>query len=180
MDRQPFLEVAQFWRGVFSPNGEARLWALTADVLFNAIKGGDLPQPLFGNGRGGISGNFMQLAPGMCPAIGQLDILVSPFEQPVVSGIAVDLQDAGEAFQYPFSIFTGTPGRIGDQPRRSRGLHHPVCAGPAGIFRTADDDYAELCRNHIEPLADIFANHMPFRATTAGRALGLDHLLNAQ
>ena len=50
----------------------------------------------------------------MCPAIHQLNGFIAPqIEHAVVSGIAVDLQDAAKALQYVSRVFACRPGRIG-------------------------------------------------------------------
>jgi hypothetical protein len=54
------------------------------------------------------------------PAIGKLDAWTDPVRcnQAVVSGIAVDLQDAAKALQYPFSMLPATTGGIGEDHAR--------------------------------------------------------------
>ena len=62
-----------------------------------------------------------------------------------------------------------------DQPRRRRGLHHPLLAAAAGIFRPAGDDDLVLRRDHIEPLRAVLADHLHRAAAAgAGGVLGLD------
>ncbi|CAD0186286.1 hypothetical protein RUESEDTHA_03193 [Ruegeria sp. THAF57] len=69
--------------------------------------------------------------------------------------------------------------RAGDQMRRSRSLNDALFAGAAGILRAEGNNDPELSRNNIEPLADIPANDVPFRATIADRAFRLDRLFDA-
>ena len=66
-----------------------------------------------------------------------------------------------------------------DQPGRRRGLHHPVLAGAAGVFRPAGDEHPVLCRDYVEPRRAVFANHLhdPAAACAGGR-LGRDDDLN--
>jgi hypothetical protein len=45
-----------------------------------------------------------------------------------------------------------------NQPRRRRCLHHHILANPAGVFGSAHDQHAELCRYDVEPLGDILAD----------------------
>src|SRR6218665_3096149 len=52
----------------------------------------------------------------MRPAIGKLNVWADTLwrNQPVVSGIAIDLQDTGEALQYPFCMNAPATRRIGE------------------------------------------------------------------
>ena len=52
----------------------------------------------------------------MRPAIGKLDGGADPvgLDQAVIPGVAVDLQDAGEALQNIIGILPAAPGRIGE------------------------------------------------------------------
>lgn len=50
--------------------------------------------------------------------------------------------------------------------------------GPAGILWTASDDHTKLGRDDIQPLAGIFADHMPITATIACRTLGRDNFFD--
>jgi hypothetical protein len=52
----------------------------------------------------------------MCPTIGKPNVRADTVrcDQPVVSGIAIDLQDAGEALQYPFGMNAPATRRIGE------------------------------------------------------------------
>lgn len=45
-----------------------------------------------------------------------------------------------------------------DQPCRRDRLHHPVLAGPTGIFGPTHDKHAELGRDDVESFAHILAN----------------------
>ena len=47
-----------------------------------------------------------------------------------------------------------------DEARRSRRLHHDLLASPAGVFRPARDDDAELGRHDVEALGTILAHHV--------------------
>ena len=62
---------------------------------------------------------------------------------------------------------------------RRRGLHDAALARAAGILRTAGDNYAELRRNNIQPLANVFTDDMSFMATATQCALGFDHFFDA-
>ena len=234
----------------------------------------------------------MQFPAGVCPAIGEPYILGRPFQQPIVPGIAVDLQDAREARQDLLCILARTPRRIGkghagwciavprsiitgqspevsrfrfapagiedrrsgliheelggslqlrqqciidgfefkrcpshpggqgrpvqihalaavnlrlpvqgkmigvfaddhmrhcglgrhaarDQVRGSRGLDNTALTRAAGILRTAGDDNAELCRNNIQPLADVLTDDVPLVTAIADRVFRRDDLFDA-
>lgn len=49
----------------------------------------------------------------MGPTIGKLDLLLAVSKQAIVSGIAIDLQDASKAFQDIPGVFSPAPGSIG-------------------------------------------------------------------
>ena len=59
------------------------------------------------------------------------------------------------------------------------GLHHRARTAAAGIFGAPGDQHAQLRRDHIEPLEDIFANLRHLAAAAgAQRALRLDDALH--
>ena len=67
-----------------------------------------------------------------------------------------------------------------DQPGRRGRLHHHLFAGPAGIFRPAHDQYAQLRGDDVEPFAAILAD--PVQRIAAARTtviLDVDHHLDA-
>lgn len=59
-------------------------------------------------------------------------------------------------------------------------MNDAVGAGTAGIFGTTGDDDAELRRDNIQPLGDIFANAMQATAAGADQAFRLDHLFDTR
>ena len=65
-----------------------------------------------------------------------------------------------------------------DQPCWSRGLNDAVGAGTARIFGPTGDDDAELRRDHVQSLGDIFANAMQAPAAGADQAFRLDELFD--
>ncbi len=68
----------------------------------------------------------------MGPTIGKLDNRSSPvgLDQTVVTGIAIDLQDAGEALQNGVGILAATPRRLGEgHARRGCTAPRPIIAG---------------------------------------------------
>jgi hypothetical protein len=68
-----------------------------------------------------------------------------------------------------------------DQPFRRRRLNHPLRAGAADIFGTVRHDHPELCRNDVEPLRGLFADHLHGRsAAGAIRVLGLDRHIHTR
>lgn len=80
-----------------------------AQVFFDAIERLDLCQTFLRYWSRARLGKIMQLAAGMRPAISQCHILSGPFQQAVVTSIAIDLQSAAEAFQNIVCILTGSP-----------------------------------------------------------------------
>ena len=94
------------------------------DPGVDLVKLGDAFQPVFGDGRGAVAGDFKEFAAGVGPAIGKPDGGSSPvgLDQAVVPGIAVrransppdclltllTLQDAGEALQNGVGILLGS------------------------------------------------------------------------
>ena len=69
--------------------------------------------------------------------------------------------------------------RAFNQPGSRLGLGHAVGAGAAGIFWTDRYDYAELCRNDVQPFCLILANpvHLP-TATRTFQTVWLDDLFD--
>ena len=60
-----------------------------------------------------------------------------------------------------------------DQPRRRRGLHDTVLAGPAGVFGPPGDEHPELRRHDVQPLAHVLADPVQL-ALAAGAGLVVD------
>lgn len=78
------------------------------------------------------AGDLDQLAARVRPAVRQLDARPDPVrcDQAVVSGIAVDLQDAAKALQDPFGMLPAATGGIGeDHARWRRAAPRSVIAG---------------------------------------------------
>lgn len=83
---------------------------------------GTSPQHGHGDGRARyacrrrVAQTVPVLATGVCPTKGKPNVRADTVrcDQPVVSGIAIDLQDAGEAPQYPFGMNTPATRRIGE------------------------------------------------------------------
>src|SRR5690606_7792069 len=104
----------------------------SADIGLDGIEVADEGQAFLGNRRGSGAGDLDQLAAGMGPAIGKLDAGADAIRrnQAVVSGIAVDLQDATKALQYPFGMLSAPTGGIGeDHARWRRAAPRSVVAG---------------------------------------------------
>ncbi len=118
--------------------GQAGLGLLTADVLLDPIEGGNLFQPLIGNRRCAGLGDFMELAPGVCPTIRQLDILGWPFEQPVVARIAVHLQGSCEAFEDALGVLAGSARCV------SEGHARRGAAAPGAVIAGQDPEVSRL------------------------------------
>lgn len=68
-----------------------------------------------------------------------------------------------------------------DEARRSLRLHHDVLAAPAGVFRSAHDDDAELGRHDVEALGAILAHDVQHSfAARATLVLDVDDLLDTR
>src|SRR5690606_9137697 len=80
------------------------------------IKFADPLHAVLGNRCGPIAGDLHQFAAGMRPAIGKPNVRSDTLrrDQSIVSGIAVNLQNAGESLQYPFCMLSPATGRIGE------------------------------------------------------------------
>ncbi len=86
-------------KSAFLPCRPARVRAQTPNVLFNAVQLSDLLELLIGNWCGASVGDLVQSSAGVCPATGVPYILGRQFQQPVLPGTAVNLQDAYEVRQ---------------------------------------------------------------------------------
>ena len=99
MMNQPVVDAGENrGRAVLSCNQSGSGFA-SADIGLDGIEIADEGYPLVGNRRGSGAGDLEQLSARMRPAIGKLDARTDPVScnEAVVSGIAVDLQDAAEA-----------------------------------------------------------------------------------
>lgn len=69
--------------------------------------------PFLSNGRCASRGDLDKLAPRMRPTIGELNVGIDAVRcyQPIISRVAVNLNDAREPLQYPFSMLPATAGR---------------------------------------------------------------------
>ncbi len=106
--------------------------ALTLDLGFDCIQLGNLPEPVFGNRRGAVFGNLEQLAPGMGPTVGKLDRCATAIRsgQPVIGGIAIDLENPAKTIKNFFTKGTAASGGIAiGHPRRVFAAPWPVVAG---------------------------------------------------
>lgn len=103
---EPSIYASENRGGAFLPRGEAHCGVVAADVGLDGIKIADEGHAFLCNRRGTVSGDLDQLSAGVGPAIRQLDVRTDPVwrDQPVLSGITVDLQDAAKALQYPFGM----------------------------------------------------------------------------
>src|ERR1017187_6346234 len=60
-------------------------------------------------------------------------------------------------------------------------LRHGARAAPAGIFWTTRHQHAELCRDYVETLGDVFADYRHWTASAwTHRAAWFDHALDAR
>ena len=112
--------------------GKAGLWCPAPDPGFGLVKLGNTFQPVLGDRSGAVAGDLKEFAPGMGPAIGKPDGRASPvgLDQAVVTGIAVHLQDAGEAMQNVIGILPAAPRRLGEgHARRGRATPRAIIPG---------------------------------------------------
>ena len=94
---EPSLEGGDLRRGLVLADGQTRFGRQTPDPGFDLVERGDALQPVLGDRRGAVSGDFKQFAVripqkmGMGPAIGKPDGRTSPvgLDQTVIPGIAV-------------------------------------------------------------------------------------------
>ena len=84
----------------FLTDGAALIGGLTADIGFDRIQLGDLPQGLLGKRRFRRDMDVVELAPRVCPTERQLQPAIRRcLHQTAEPGIAVDLKQSAEAFQ---------------------------------------------------------------------------------
>ena len=112
---EPSLEGGDLRRGLVLADGQAGVGGQVPDLGFDLVELGDALQPVLGDRGGAVAGDFKEFAAGMGAEIRKLDGRASPvgLVQTVVTGIAVDLQNAGEALQNVIGILAATPRRIG-------------------------------------------------------------------
>lgn len=107
---------------------------VTTDLRRDGIEGADEGNALLGNRRGAGAGDLDQLPAGMGPALGELDCGADPIrcEQPVVSGIAIDLQDTAKSPEDALGMLTTPTEGIGEgHARRCRAAPRSVISGQA-------------------------------------------------
>jgi hypothetical protein len=85
-----------------------------AQFGFDAVEFADRFDSVLGNRCCSVAGDLHQLAASVGPTIGKPNVRANPVsrDQPVVSGIAIDLQNAREALQYPFGMNTPATGSV--------------------------------------------------------------------
>ena len=118
---QPLAEGGDQRRTARLAGRQALAGAHAADLGLDPVKLGDPAQPL-GCDLGAVAINdFLQLAPGMRPAMGDGDRRAACpgwARQAVVAGIAIQLQDAVKALQNALCILAPTVRRIGEDHTR--------------------------------------------------------------
>lgn len=157
------------------PCRQSRLGGQAPDILFNSVERCDLFQPVFGDRCRARLCNLVQFAPRMSPTISECHLVIGAFEQTVISRIAINLKDAGEAFQNVISILARSPWRIGKgDAGRGRAAPRPIIAGQcpevsgfgfafsgfkhwcAGLVYYPAGDCGAICREGINNLVDRF------------------------
>ena len=86
---------------------------MAADIGLDTLEGADQAHSLLGDRGLARLDDLVKPAPCMGPAIGKLDLLLAVSQQAIVSGMAIDLQDAGKAFQDIPGVFSPVPGSMG-------------------------------------------------------------------
>ena len=79
-----------------------------AQVSFDAVERLHLRQTFLRNWSRASLGAIRQFPAGMGPAIGQCHVLRWPFEQAVITSIAIDLQNAAETLQDIVCMLVGS------------------------------------------------------------------------
>lgn len=91
-------------------------WIKAAQFGLYSIQFTDPFDAVLGNRCCSVASDLHQFAPCVSPAIGEMNVWTNALRrnQPVVSGIAIDLPNAGEALQYPFCMNAPANRRIGE------------------------------------------------------------------
>ena len=117
---QPLAEVGDQRVGLRLTNGEAFFGRVTPHAGFDLVNPGNAAQALGGDLGAVFLIDVVQLAARMRPAVGQCQrraTHTAGFGQGIISGIAVDLQDAIEARQDVHCMAATAPRRIGEDNR---------------------------------------------------------------
>ena len=142
---QPVTEGGHQWRGAGLAGRQALTGRDAADIGLDGIELGDAAQA-FGGDLGSVAvEDFLEFAPRMRPAMRHPNgraALAGGFGQPVVAGIAIDLQDAVEAGEEGFGILARATGGVEvDHAGRVLAAPRPVIAGQrpevSGLCHTA-------------------------------------------
>ena len=137
---QPDVDAGQQRGGAVFSGSQSSVGVAAADLGFDGVEIADEGRAFLGNRRGPGAGDLDQLTAGMGPAIRQLDARTDPVrcDQAVVSGIAVDLQDAAEALQYPFGVLSSPTGGVGE------GYARRQCAAPRSVVASQSPEVSGL------------------------------------
>lgn len=113
---EPSLHVGGKRCRPFLPPSKTSLRIKAAQFGFDPVQLADPFYAVLGNVCCSVTGDLHQLATSMCPTIGKPNVWANPVwtDQPVVSSIAVHLQDAGEALQYSFGMNASATGGVGE------------------------------------------------------------------
>ena len=142
---QPFTESLDQECGARLPFRETPIRRAAADIGLDGVELGDPAQDLGGDLRAAALMDLAQSPAAMAPAISQPQRRTAPAVrsgQPVVAGIAVDLEDAVEAVEEALGIFAAAPGRV-EVDHAGR-----IGAAPAAVVPgrpSRDALLAELC-----------------------------------
>ena len=111
---QPVVDAGEDRGGALLPDGQSVSGVAAADFDLNGVEVAYEGHAFLGNRRGAGAGDLDQFAARVRPAMRQSDARTDPVgcDQAVVSGIAVDLQYATKALQYPFGMLPAATGGI--------------------------------------------------------------------
>jgi len=138
---QPFAELGHQRRGACLSRRQALSRSHAADLGLDPVELGDPAQPLGGDLRSITVEDFLQLPAGMCPAVRNRDRRAARARgarQPIVAGIAVQLQDAVEALQDLLRVHAGAARAV------SKDHAGRVIAAPAPIISGQRPEEASL------------------------------------
>ena len=114
---EPDLEIVEEGYGPILAACTSRLRIQTTDLLLDPVERGDALETFLRDRRSRLGRRLDDLTPSMSPAVGQPEgaaVFTPIIGQPIVAGIAVDLENALEPFQHPFRVGTAPSWGIGE------------------------------------------------------------------
>ena len=129
---QPVVDADKDRSGAVLSGSQSRCGIAAADLGLNGVEIADEGHTFFGNRRGSDAADLDQFAARMGPAMRELDAGTDPVrsDQAVISGIAVNLQNAAKTLQDPLGMLPAPTVGIGEDHTWWRGTSPgPVIAG---------------------------------------------------